>query len=182
MRAKYFLPALLLVGCTTLESPPPKKQMSAEETLGTYFLMSAFGAKTEIVDFLTTVYPFRSQIITFAVIGFHRDRGVWPTSREELEDYATSSPANPALPEASLTGLLLEPKEDGSLVYTTLEDRQRGREFTISSQHTVTLLVPSYAFASPDSTAAPVSRASTISFDWTDAIAEAIIRAVTTKK
>lgn len=156
--------------------------MTAEEALGTFFLVSALGAKTGPSDFLATAYPQRSQVITFAIIGFHRDRGAWPKDAVELREYAATSPANPPLPEDALTGLELKQKEDGSLVYTTLEDRQRGREFTISAAHRVTFRVPSYPFATQGSAPAPVSRTTTVSFDWTDVIAAAILNAFTIRK
>lgn len=176
MKALSVIPAVFLTGCINVQTLPPDSPATPEETLGVYLLMSGVGAKAARADFLAAVYPLRSQIVTYAMIGFHRDRGLWPASREELEAYVAGSPANPSLPKDALTGLTLERKADGSLVYSTLEDRQRGREFTISSTHEVTFPVPSHLFASPKSAVAPVSRRATISFDWTQSINDAIQR------
>jgi len=181
MRPIYFILVLFLTGCATTKAPP-ERTMSAEETLGVFFIVSALGANDVPYEALHTVYPLRSQIITFAIIGFHRDRGRWPASQEEVEAYAASSPANPSLPEDAVAGLELKQREDGGLVYTTLEDRQRGREFTISSTHKVSFLVPSFPFASSGSTPAPVARGTAIHFDWSDVVAQAIIRALSMKK
>jgi hypothetical protein len=156
--------------------------MASDEALGTYFLMSALAGKAGVPDFLATVYPLRSQIVTFAIIGFHRDRGTWPEGKEDLLAYAKSSPANPPLPEDSLAGLVIEKKEDGGVLYSTTEDRQRGREFTVSKTHRVTFPVPPHPFASPAAEQTPAAKGSTISFDWGEAIAEAITRAMLTKK
>ncbi|MBI5383032.1 MAG: hypothetical protein HZA31_14130 [Opitutae bacterium] len=165
-----------------MQTPKPVQQMSAEEALGTYFLMSALSGKAGASDFLTTVYPIRAQIVTFAIIGFHRDRGTWPENAEALLHYAQSSPANPPLPAEALAGLTLAPKPDGGIDYSTTEDRQRGRVFSISSTHRVSFPVPSYAFANPNAQPAPMAKNTTIGFDWTSLIAEAIARAALMKK
>lgn len=143
--------------------------------------MSALGGKSDTPDFLATIYPLRSQIVTFAVIGFHRDRSAWPMSSEELSAYASSSPANPIVPEGALTSLEVSKKEDGGIVYSTLEDRQRGREFSIFSAYKVSFPVPSYIFTSSTSPAASVPRSTSIGFDWGQAIADAIVRASSLK-
>ena len=155
----------------------PKKEMSAEEALGSYFLFSALNGKNSMPDFLTVVYPLRSQIVTFSIIGFHRDRGVWPESEKDLASYVASSAANPTIPEGALIGITFQKKEDGGVVYSTSEDRQRGREFTVSSKYRVSFPVPSYAYASLTSAAAPVSQNTTVGLDWTDALIQAIVKA-----
>lgn len=171
-----------LAGCVS-RSPRAESRASPEEALGTFFLMTAItGGKSGVPDFLATVYPIRSQIVTFAIIGFRRDRGVWPSSEQDLLAYAESSPANPPLPKDSLTGFTAQTKEDGSLIYSTLEDRQRGREFTISPGYKVTFAMPTYPFATAGSAVAPSSKSSTISFNWSAAIAQAIAQLAFRKK
>jgi len=177
MRILICIVTLLLAGCMSTAMRKPTKEMSAEEALGSYFVFSALNGKTSMSDFLTIVYPLRSQIVTFSIIGFHRDRGAWPESETALVSYIASSPANPTIPEGALIGIIFQKKEDGGIVYSTSEDRQRGREFTISSKHRVSFPVPSYAYASPTSAAAPVSQNTKIGLDWSDALIQAIIKA-----
>jgi hypothetical protein len=138
--------------------------------------------KADLIGFLDLAYPLRSQVVTFAVIGFHRDRGVWPTSDQELLEYATSSPANPELPTESVEGFAAEVQEDGTLVYPTLEDRQRGREFTVTTSYRVTFPMAKYPFATADSTEATASHKNTVSFNWGDAIANAILQLAMQRK
>lgn len=184
---KYVLTILIAFASTGCISVRHRGSQNADEVLSTYFLMSAMTGK-DASDFLLAVYPLRSQIVTFAFVAFHKERGAWPTSVDELANFVAASPANPAIPEGSLTGLEVRLKEDGSLVYSTTEDRQRGRDFVISAQYKVTMKVPKSLFASaqakehPSAKEVPSATASTISFDWADAIAQAIIRAALSGK
>jgi hypothetical protein len=156
--------------------------MTPQEALGTYFLLSSLGSKTDIPDFLATVYPVRSQIVTFAIIGFRRDRGLWPSNESELIAYAAETPANPPLPKGATTGLVVQTKEDGGITYSTLEDRQRGREFFVSVEYKVAFTVPSYVYASATSPTAPANKASTVEFDWGKAITDALVKIATAGK
>lgn len=177
LRAISVLLGFSVAGCMS-QGRPAVRQVSEEDALGTFFLMTAMtGGKNGVPDFLATVYPLRSQIVTFAIIGFRRDRGAWPSSEQELLAYAESSPANPPLPKDSVSGYTAQTKQDGSVVYSTLEDRQRGREFTISPAYKVTFPMPSYPFATAGSPPASASRSSTLSFDWGAAIAQALTQA-----
>jgi hypothetical protein len=182
MRYIAILLMLCLAGCGSVGTRAPERTMTPEEALGTYFLMAALTGKSQAPDFLAAVYPMRSLVVTFAVIGFHRDRGSWPTTEQDLIAYASSSPANPPLPSGAVAGFATRKREDGGIVYSTLEDRQRGREFTVSSTYKVTFPVPAYVFASPTSGTAPISRGSTISFDWGEAIAQAVSHIASMKK
>jgi hypothetical protein len=182
MRTTCIILLLSLAGCVAMKPPPPEKKMTAEETLGMYFLMSALSSKDGMQDFLQTVYPLRAQLVTFAIVGYHRDRKTWPTSKEDLVEYVSSSPANPGLPEDALAGLELEQKADGSIAYSTLEDRQRGREFTISTDYAVTFPVPSYPFASATSAEVPPGSNATLRYDWSDALIDALVHAASARK
>src|SRR5688572_22807614 len=125
MRIFICIATLLLSGCMSTAMRKPTKEMSAEEALGSYLVFSALTGKNNMSDFLTIVYPLRSQIVTFSMIGFHRDRGVWPENEIELASYIASSPANPPIPDGALIGIKFQKREDGGIVYSTSEDRQR---------------------------------------------------------
>ena len=164
-----------LAGCVSTRRPPPPEKLSAGEVLGTFLLMTAISGKAD-GDFIETVYPFRSQMVTFAVVGFHREHGTWPSGKDEVMAFVESSPANPPMPAGALEGLQMHVQDDGGVVYSTAEDRQRGREFTISAEHHVTMTVPSNLFASARATEIPPAGGSTISFDWTDAILQTLMQ------
>ena len=147
-------------------------EQSAEQILGTYLLLSALGGGAKGADALATlaaIYPPRAQLVTQAVIGFHRDRGVWPATADELRAYAESSPANPRLPADALAGLVAEQHENGDLTYSTREDRQRGRYVKITPAYRVVLPVPAGLFAAPDSAELPRPvGGSTLSLSWSE--------------
>lgn len=156
----------------------PTKPSSAESVLATYFLMSAL--RGELDDYLLSVYPVRAQLVTFSVIGFHRERGDWPSTLDELVDYIAESPANPHLPADALAGLQLQTDAENNLVYSTLEDRQRGREFTISPAHQVSFPVPAYPFAgkaAPETK--PDAEAPRFTFHWSEILMQVLIEYLT---
>ncbi|MBC8010622.1 MAG: hypothetical protein H7067_11060 [Burkholderiales bacterium] len=168
-------------GCVYIQPPrievSSDTEQSAEQILGTYLLLSALGgagagAGANAADGLATlalIFPLRTQLVTQAVIGFHRDRGAWPTTADELHAYAESSPANPRLPADVLDGFVAERHENGDLTYSTREDRQHGRHVKITSAYRVTLPVPAALFAAPDS--AELSRVvggSTLNLNWSE--------------
>ena len=175
-----FLP--VFAGCAGVSSRPAERKMTPEEAIGTFYLMSAFSGRDAAPEFLSIIYPLRSQIVTFAVIGYHRDRGAWPATAEEIAAYAASSPANPDLPEGALAGFAAERLADGGLRYSTLEDRQPGRELTLSSSYKLTFPVPSFPFATPTSHEAPTAQGSTMTFNWGEFIARAMIELASKKR
>lgn len=170
-----------LTGCVSVRVRSSDHRASPEDALGTYLLLTAMTGAATNPDFLNTLYPLRSQLVTYAVIGFHRDHGTWPITAQDLLAYAASSPANPPLLQDAVAGYTANVKPDGSVVYSTLEDRQRGRDFTVSPDYHVTFPMPKYPFASGHSAVATRSAPSTVSFDWGSAIAEAIRTAVRAK-
>jgi len=182
MRIAAVVLSLLFAGCESRTVAYSQKKMTAEEALGACLFISALGKARDAQDFLITIYPLRSQVVTFAIIGFHRDRGDWPGTGKELLAYAQASAANPPIPEGALTNLEVKKTSDVGIVYSTLEDRQRGREFSVSHSYRVTIPVPSYIFASPTSSVAPKSENVSISFDWGQVIVEAIVRAASAAK
>lgn len=170
-------------GCVYVQPPRVEvsgdTEQSAEQILGTYLLLSALGgagsgaaAGANAADGLATlslIFPPRTQLVTQAVIGFHRNRGTWPTSAAELRAYAESSPANPRLPADALEGFVAETQENGDLTYSTREDRQRGRHVKITPAYRVTLPVPAALFAAPDSAELPcVVGGSTLNLNWSE--------------
>ena len=164
------LVALLCGGCVYVQ--PPRVEMaesgqSVEQVLGTYLLMSAWSPDAESLPALATLYPPRAQLVTYALIAFHRDRAAWPADAAELEGFVASSPANPALPTGALDAFVIEIRPDGSCTYSTAEDRRRGRFFTVTSDYRVSFPVPANPFAGPASPelGAPVT-SSTLTMDW----------------
>ena len=163
-------------GCVYVQPPRVEvasdTEQSAEQILGTYLLLSALGGGAKGADSLATlaaIYPPRAQLVTQAVIGFHRDHGVWPATATELRAFAESSPANPRLPHDALEGFVAERHENGDLTYSTREDRQRARFVKITPTYRVILPVPAALFASPDAAELPRPvGGSTLSLNWSE--------------
>lgn len=181
--ARLACASLLVGGCVYVEPArielAEDGEQSAEQILGTYFLLSTVlgpgsaaepGAArwSEGLSPLATLYPPRAQLVTHALIAYHREHGSWPTDAAAIRAFIESSPANPRLPVGTLDGFQLSTLPDGACTYSTREDRQRGRYFTLTAAYRVTFPVPAGFFASATSPERPPpASGSTLSVDWT---------------
>lgn len=165
------LVATLFSGCVYVQPPrvavASDPEQSPEQILGTYLLFSSLSRDPEALPALVALYPPRAQLVTYALIAFHRERGAWPASATELETFLAASPANPPLPAGALDGFEIATKDNGDAAYSTREDRQRGRHFTLTSAYRVSFPASVSPYAGRDAVEFPPAPAggSTLSFD-----------------
>ena len=109
------------------------------------------------------------QVVTYALIAHHHENGAWPADAPALQRFLAESPANPALPADALAGFQISTQADGSCTYSTSDDRQRGRFFTVGADYRVTFPIPANPFAGASAEELPhpfPGSGSTITINW----------------